>query len=611
MGIQDVRALRPLVAGVTVLALAAAGVMSLGAGVAGAQAPRASAAVSSGAPVVGTGDGPVRGVAEDDVTAFRGIPYAAPPVGDLRFKAPRDPEPWTEPRDATEFGPACAQEDDEAELAEGGSISEDCLTLNVWSRSLDGDDPVIVFIHGGGFTSGTASNDWYDGADLARRGATVVSIQYRIGPFGWLDVSDLGPEYAQSMNNGLKDQMAALEWVRENIDAFGGDAQNVTVTGESAGAISISALMGVPEADDLYDRVIVQSGTAGTVATRQWAADVADAFIEEAGADSAADLLDLDTEQMLHAANEVYSSQFSDTAFHPVVDGTLLPELPSERIASPDGPTAPVIIGTTLDEARYWYYYLPEIERLPLVYSRPWLESLVGDRADEVVDAYRIDRPELDDAQLQLAMIGDVGFRMPAIRMAEALSARGVDTRMYLATVPAIDLDGIMGSPHAVELPFVFGTTDAASTFVADDPANRRLSNQVQDLWVSFAQGETPTSAGTTWPQYDEDERATMILDTDLRVENDPYAGARQAWGDLTFNGAEPGLDRLTPLQFEGTNEYDPRVIAAVIGWGWIWTGVAVLLALAAGVVLLVRRRRRTGVNRGAGGRSSSPAGRS
>jgi para-nitrobenzyl esterase len=268
MAIKDARGLRPIAAGVTALALAVTGVLSFGAGIASAEEPHAMAGAASEAPVVGTGDGPVHGSVEDGLSVFKGVPFAAPPVGDLRFKAPTSPEPWTEPLDATNFGPACAQEYDEEEVAEGGALSEDCLTLNVWSRSLEGNDPVIVFIHGGGFTSGSASNDRYDGADLARRGATVVSIQYRLGPFGWLDLSALGPEYAEGMNNGLKDQMAALKWVRENIGAFGGDAQNVTVTGESAGAISISALMGVPEADDLYDRVIMQSGTAGTVATR-------------------------------------------------------------------------------------------------------------------------------------------------------------------------------------------------------------------------------------------------------------------------------------------------------------------------------------------------------
>lgn len=546
-------------------------------------------------PVVETAYGPVRGTVEDSILAFRGIPYAAPPVGDRRFKAPEPPEPWTEPREATQFGPACPQEYSELELPEGlglpeGSpISEDCLTLNVWSRSLEGNDPVIVFIHGGGFVAGSASIPWYDGADLARRGATVVSIQYRLGPFGWLDLSDLGPEYAQSMNNGLKDQMAALQWVRQNIAAFGGDPRNVTVSGESAGAISISALMGAPEADGLYDRAILQSGT-GTVASRKWAAGVAKTFAKKARVKNLAEVLELSTEQMLRAASKLYSSEFYDTVFHPVVDGGLIPELPSARIASPDGPSTPVIIGTTLDEARYWYYQLPVLRRLPLVYSRPWLEALVSDRADEVIEAYRTERPDLTDSELQLAMIGDVAFRMPAIRMADALSARGVETHMYLATVPSIDMDGALGSPHAVELPFVFGTTGAATTFVADDAANRRLSEQVQDLWVSFAQGQTPTTAETTWTQYDEDTRSTLIMDTDLRVESDPYPAARQAWGELSFNGAEPGLEGLTPLQYAGTNTYDPRVIGAVIGWGRVCAAGAVLLGLAAGALLLGRR---------------------
>jgi len=589
MRIQPGRLAGRIAAGAATLGLAAAAATAGAIG-----APRGAAATpQSEAPVVSTTYGPVEGVAEDGLAVFRGIPYAAPPLGELRFKAPGEPAPWSEPLSTKAFGPACAQEYSEQELPEGEPMSEDCLTLNVWTRSLDGNDPVIVFVHGGGFTSGTAGNEWYDGADLARRGATVVSIQYRIGPFGWLDLSDLGPEYALSMNNGLRDQMAALKWVRHNIAAFGGDPSNVTLSGESAGAISISALMGVPEADGLYDRAILQSGTAGTVATRQWAAGVATSFVDKAGLDSVRDVLELDTRQMLDAAAKVYESQFADTAFHPVVDGALIPRLPAERIASPDGPTAPTLIGTTLDEARYWYYFIPEARRLPLVFSKPWLTSLVGDRVDAVIDAYRTERSGLDDPELQFAMIGDVGFRMPAIRMAEAFSARGVDTRMYLATVPGIDLGGIMGSPHSVELPFVFGTTSAASTFVADSQENRLLSDQVQDLWVTFASGGEPAAAGTAWPRYDKDRRATLILDTDLRVEDDPYPATRQAWGELAFNGAEPGLDRLTPIQYEGTNRYDPRVIGAVIGWGWVWAGAATLIALVAAVVLIFRARRR------------------
>jgi para-nitrobenzyl esterase len=282
---------------------------------------------------------------------------------------------------------------------------------------------------------------------------------------------------------------------------------------------------------------------------------------------------------VLAIAGKLYESQFSDTAFHPVVDGDLLPRLPAGRIAWPDGPTKPVVIDTTLDEARYWLYYIPELLRLPRSCGQPWLESLVGDRADEIFDAYRKQRPGLTDGQVGIAIVGDVGFRMPAIRMAEAFAARGVDTRMYLATVPSIALDGALGSPHAVELPFVFGTTAAASNFVADNDANRALSDQVQNLWVSFARGGQVGSSTTTWPQYDTKNRSTLVLDTILRVENDPYPETRKVWGDMTFDGAHPGLDRITPLQFEGTNPYDLLIIAAVVG-------------------LLVRRRRNVKINR-------------
>jgi len=591
---------RPLIA-VSLAVLLLAPALSADASGSGTAAPTVRAA--SDGPVAQTTTGPVAGAIEDGLSVFRGIPFAAAPVGDLRFRAPVAPEPWTEPLDATEFGDACPQVYDELELPEGSPMSEDCLTVNVWTPGLDRSAPVLVFIHGGGFIAGTAGNAWYDGADLASRGIVVVTLQYRLGPFGWLDLSEARPGFATSTNNGLLDQMAGLRWVRENIASFGGDSGNITVSGESAGAISLSALMGVPEADGLYDRLILQSGTQGTVATREWAADVADAFTGFAGVDDAAGVLDLSMERILEAANELYETQFSDTAFHPVVDGKLLTALPAERIASADGPSAPVILGTTRDEARYWYYYLPELPRLPGLFFDPWLEAVVGDRADEVKAAYRDLRPELNEAETGLAMVGDVGFRMPAIRMAEALSARGVDVRMYLATVPTLPMDGAMGSPHAVELPFVFGTTDVAFAdgFVADDAANRALSDRVQDMWVAFTRDGSASSAGLDWPLYDAGSRQTLIMHPEFRVESDPDAATRAAWGDVSFDGAHPGLDALTPLQFEGTPTYHPLVIAAMVGWEWIAAGAVILVAVVIGIVLLVRwglRRRKAGRER-------------
>ncbi len=582
--------------GVRASALVVAAVLIAWAGT----APAAGAPAAANGPTVATVSGPVVGVSEDGLAVFRGIPFAAPPTGANRFKPPQPVAPWSAPRDASQYGAACAQVPDKIELAPTDPISEDCLTVNVWTPSTTGSAPVMVFIPGGGFVSGTTRNPWYDGAALASHGVTVVTLQYRVGPFGWLDLSSLGGDYAQSMNNGLLDQMAALRWVRENIARFGGDAKNVTLFGESAGAISISALLGAPSADSLYDKVILESGTSGTVATREWSTQVASTFEELAGVPGAQEVLSMSTQQVLDAAEKVYASQFSDTAFHPVIDGKLVPAAPMDRLSQPTGPTKPIIMGTNLDEARYWYYYVPELARLPHSFYVPWLQSLVGDRAEDVWRTYQQARPGLDDAEIGLAIAGDVGFRMPAIRMAEALSARGVPVRMYLATVPSIDLDGTMGSPHAVELPYVFGTLKAADTFVADDAAGQALAGRVQDLWTSFAATGTPSAAGVSWPTYDDSARTTLVLDPALRTQADPYAATRETWRTVTFDGTDPGLDRLTPLQYSGTSFYTADVIVSVYGWPKVLgvvaalVGVIVLIGWLVRRLVLRRRRRRT-----------------
>jgi para-nitrobenzyl esterase len=555
--------------------------------------PSAVAAASANAPVVRTTSGPVVGTVEDGLEVFRGIPYAMPPVGERRWLPPAPVNPWSEVLDATEFGPACPQDPDPHEMTEGTPTSEDCLTLNVWTPSTSGAAPVMVFIHGGGFTAGSTIDPWYDGAAFAGHGVVFVTLQYRLGPFGWLDLSSLGDAYATSGNNGLQDQMAALRWVRENAAAFGGDPANVTVFGESAGSISLSALLGSPAADGLYDRVILESGTAGTVATREWSQRVFDRFLELSQVETPADVFDLTTEDVLDTARAIYDTELSDTAFHPLVDGVILPDLPMHRLASPEGPSVPTIIGTNLDEARYWLYYLAELDRLPMRFYKPWLESLVGERADEVIADYRAERPELDTAQTGMAMSGDVGFRMPAVRMAEALADRGVPVWMYLATVTSPDLDGRLGAPHAIELPFVFDNlaADRAPEFVGDDPRNPVLADVVQGLWVGFATTGVPAAEGAPdWPRYDRTARTTLLLDRELSVQDDPYPASRTTWGSMRFDGSDPGLDRLTPLQYEGTPWNDPLVIAAVIGWPWVISGLVVLVGLLVGAVLLVRR---------------------
>jgi carboxylesterase type B len=320
---------------------------------------------------------------------------------------------------------------------------------------------------------------------------------------------------------------------------------------------------------------------------------VFDRFVELSGVEDPADVLGLSTDELLDTAREIYDSEFADTSFHPVVDGTILPDFPMRRLSAPDGPTAPIIIGTNLDEARYWLYYISELDRLPMRFYKPWLKSLVGERADEVVAAYREERPDLDAAQTGMALAGDVGFRLPAVRMAEALAARGVPVWMYLATVTSPEFDGRMGSPHAIELPFVFDNLDAdrAPELIGDDPRNPALADLVQGIWVAFAATGVPAADGApSWPQYEATARATLILDREMSVRGDPYPAARLAWGTMAFDGSDPGLERLTPMQYEGTPWNDPLVIAAVIGWPWVISGFVALIGIIVGAVFLVRR---------------------
>lgn len=355
-------------------------------------------------PVVTTTAGKVRGQAGEGVQAFKGIPYAAPPTGALRFGRPQAAQSWSGVRDATKFGAACPQPRAKI-VPKGIPISEDCLTVNVWTpvpstRAGSGKKPVLVFIHGGGFVEGTAAEPIYDGADLARKGVVVVTLQYRFGPFGYLDLSDLGKEYENSANNGLLDQIAGLQWVRKNIAAFGGDPSNVTLFGESAGSISISAIMGSPQSDGLYHRAILQSGTSANISDRKQAGRVSRAYRDFAGASTVADLRKLSADKLQQAADDLYDSDFSDTAFGPVVDGQLLPENPMKRLASPDGPKVPVIITTTRDEARYWIQEVPEAEHMPEVLYRPWLTNLVGEsNTDAAIAAYRKNRPDLTEGR--------------------------------------------------------------------------------------------------------------------------------------------------------------------------------------------------------------------
>ncbi len=531
--------------------------------------------------IVETTSGTVRGISTADLQIFKGIPYAASPVGARRWMPPTPVESWTGVRNATEFGAACPQTPDELEISTDTPMDEDCLTLNIWTPAADdASRPVLVWIHGGGFSWGTARNDLYDGAQFARRGdIVVVTIQYRIGAFGWLHLKEMGDEpYATSGNNGLLDQIAALQWVHENVALFGGDPHNVTVVGESAGGISIGAMLASPLADGMIDKAILQSGSPGLVATEAWANDVAASFMEFAEVDTIDALHALTTDEILAAMEELFSSNFSDTAFHPVIDGNVIPFAPTQHLATNGRAEMPIMLGWTLDEARYWLYYLPELDRFPLSYSEPWLSGISGGRADEIIATYQESRPNYSDAQIGLALVGDVAFRMPAVRLAEALSKRGAPVYLYQFELESPLENGRFGSPHAIDTPFTFHNLNAvgAEDLIDKNPAYVPVADQVQDTWIAFVRSGNPNHAALpSWPIYDTITRATMRFDFESRVENDPFSAEREVWGDIPFDGQTPSLGDISPLTFEGTR-ITPAVLIAVLGTG---TAVTILVA--------------------------------
>ena len=318
--------------------------------------------------VVRTASGLVHGVQVGTVVSWKGIPYAQPPVGVLRFRPPQPPQVWSGIYEATAFGPMAMQPPRmPAELLRRLSMSEDCLTLNIWSPGADEQlRPVLVWIHGGGWLIG--SGRLHDGTSLATVGdVVVVTLNYRLGPFGFLHLAELGgEEYAASGNCGILDQVAALQWVQKNIAAFGGDPHRVTVFGESAGAMSIGTLLALPAAQGLFQQAILQSGTIGPVKSRNEATTLARTFLQmlDVGPDTLSSLEHIPAERLVEAASALPDWQGTTGAgevihFAPVIDGILLPQPPLQAIAGGAAKHIPIIVGTTKDECLFYPFADP------------------------------------------------------------------------------------------------------------------------------------------------------------------------------------------------------------------------------------------------------------
>jgi len=494
-------------------------------------------------PIIETTLGPVEGTRCEGHERFRGIPFAAPPVGELRFAAPAPAEAWADVLDATEYSASAHQPESALPGMKVGPQSEDCLYLNVYTPSADGGRrPVMVWIHGGGFVTGGACQDLYEGGPIVERGDIVlVTINYRLGILGYLDLPELE---GASANAGQLDQIAALEWVRDNIDRFGGDPGNVTIFGESAGGMAVSTLLAMPGARGLFHKAIAQSGAANTCHGRETAGRIADVWLAELGLtrETAAELRSVAPEEIIQAqlASEAKLVDVRDfLSSSPIVDGETLPENPLSAVRSGAASDIPLLIGTTRDEWRLF-----EMPSLMKDLDRDRIAKRIGrvisdaKRVGELIDHYAAARKQdpsnIEDAKfIYSAIQTDRIFRVPAIRLAEAHTEHQPATWMYLFTWASPARRGELGSCHAVEIPFVFGTLDAPgmARFSGAGPEAERLACRTMDAWIAFARSGKPGHPEIPeWTPYETGRRATMQLDDEIELVEAPMDAERAAW---------------------------------------------------------------------------------
>ena len=489
--------------------------------------------------VIKTRYGEVRGSVADGVNTFKGIPYAAPPFGANRLRPPQQVAPWSGVRDALTYGPKSPQlpypPPVSMLLPEFAVPGEDCLNLNIWSSDLgSAGQPVMVWIPGGMFEyHGTGASPWYDGSRFARDGIVCVTINYRVGAEGFLYLGD------GIANLGLLDQIAALEWVQENIAAFGGDPGNVTIFGESAGALSVGTLLSMPRAEGLFRRAIAQSGAAHHVSSAASGLRVGSLLAQKLGVEATRESIaavpvdrllaaqaELRADLMAHPDPERWGGEVvaSMLPWQPVVDGDIIPARPIDRIVAGASSDIDVMVGTNIDEHRL--FLVPDG-----LIARATDEALValvaayGLPAEATLATYRAVHPNASAGDLLAAIQTDWYWRIPAIRLADAHATSTTATYMYEFAWRSPQFNGLLGACHALEIPFVFDTLGNGTDLLWGPNPPQQLADTMHAAWVAFA-----SSGDCGWPKYDLSRRATMRFDTTSEVVDDPRSAERALW---------------------------------------------------------------------------------
>ncbi len=477
-------------------------------------------------PIATTTYGKLRGRTEDGVHVFRGVPYGANTTGTNRFMPPQKPAPWTDVRDATTWGHLAPQplpggNYDATRATQWftmtGGMGEDCLVLNIWTPALeDGGKRAVMFcIHGGGYTSGTSHNPVFDGRALVKMGnVVVVTINHRLGALGYLHLADLAPEFAHSSVAGMMDIVAALEWVRDNIENFGGDPRKVMIFGQSGGGGKVCHLMTMPSAKGLFHRAAIQSGATLRSGKREDASQSTEAMLQQLGLVKSRfrELQDIPFEMIVGVQTAIHRR------FSPIVDGTVVPRDPFEPDAPSISADVPLLGGSNLHDFGSWRTDITVDEAA----AQEQAAETLGADSGRIWSAYRAADPNASPSLLLARILNDRGIRANTRTVIERKAALGAAPGfLYLLTWPAPFMNGRFGSVHGTDVPLIFHNPELWP-LTAGSSENGILADRMAGAFIAFAKTGDPSTPELPWPAYDPGTRPTMIFDVQSGAQNDP-----------------------------------------------------------------------------------------
>ncbi len=503
-------------------------------------------------------EGRLRGVRANGVDAYKGVPYGASVSGPDRFKPAKPVAPWTGVRDATRLGTPSLQDPSTVYGVNEPAPGEDCLVLNVWTPAGGGKGkPVMVYNHGGGYTTGSGGSTAQDGSNLAREhDVVVVATNHRLGVLGYLYMGELGgAEYAGSGNQGLSDIVLALKWVARNIAAFGGDPNNVTIFGESGGGAKTSCLYAMPSVAPLFSKAIIQSGPVVRISTPDVAAQTTRMFLAQLGIAPAdwRKVLEVPAAQILAAQKSLNQKVKGDSggwrgiqslnpgSYGPIVDGGLLPHHPFDPAAPASAADKPLVIGWLDSEAAFFAWTSKDVEafRLDEAGLKARLSGKFGDKGQALIDAYRSDRPGATPSDIYLAAASFYAMGAGSVITAERKAGQGkapvyVYNIAYRSNRKMEGTDIELGAMHASDIPLVFNTVASPTTLAGSRADRIEAARNVSTLWANFARTGRPSAPGQpAWPAYDLTTRQTMVLDVACSVVPDRFGAERKLWAQI------------------------------------------------------------------------------